>query len=206
MGHDGDSVKAFRRQKSMLVAEVDHVEERILAGVFADTALLLGTSLEEEIDGEPGLTSAERSVEDFFKDISQQDLGEPKDPALARLLPNAYEDEASQVEFRRLTEGDIRAAKVDRLRKWVRALQEPGEEVCVPEQEAGDWVAAMTDVRLVLATRLGIETPEDAQEIHTRTGPDGESSEEYTQFALSQIYSALTWLQESLLTALMRAT
>lgn len=198
-------MKAFKRQDTELVAEVDHVEKRIMAGVFADTALLLGTSLDEEVEGEPGLTSAERSVEDFFKDVTQHDLGEPKDPALVRLLPNAYDDEAAQLEFRRLTEADIRAAKVDRLRKWVRALQEPGTEVAVPEYEAGEWVAALTDVRLVLATRLGIESPEDAQDIHTRVGPEGESSEEYTQFALGQIYSALTWLQESLLTALMQS-
>lgn len=190
----------------MFVAEVDDVEKRILSGMFADTALLLGVDLRKEDDeGESGLTSAEKSVEDFLRDLPEEDIGEPLDPALARLLPSAYEDEESANEFRRLTEGDIRATKVERLRKWVRALRGPGVRLYVPVSEAGEWVAGLTDVRLVLASRLGIESEEDAEEVYNRTGPEGDASEDYTEFALGQIYSAVTWLQESLLSVMMSA-
>lgn len=197
-------MKGFRKDQSMFIAEVDDVEKRLLAGVFADTALLLGVDLRKEDGGEPGLTSAERSVEEYLRDIPEE-VGEPLDPALARLLPSAYEDEESASEFRRLTEGDIRATKVGRLRKWVRALRGPGVNLYVPVKEAGDWAAALTDVRLVLASRLGIESEGDAEEVYARTEPEGEASEDYTEFALGQIYSAVTWLQESLLTVMMSA-
>lgn len=200
-------MKGFRKERTMFIAEVDEVEKRVLSGVFADTALLLGVDLRGEEDpGEPGLTSAEQSVEQFLRDLPEEDIGEPLDPALARLLPNAYDDDDEHAqEFRRLTEGDIRATKVDRLRKWVREFRGPGAKIYVPVDEAGEWVAALTDVRLVLATRLGIESEDDAEEVYGRTGPEGQASEDYTQFALGQIYSAATWLQESLLTVMMRA-
>src|SRR5699024_12806529 len=111
----------------MFVAEVDDVEKRILSGMFADTALLLGVDLrKEDGEGESGLTSAEKSVEDFLRDLPEEQIGEPLDPALARLLPSAYEDEESANEFRRLTEGDIRATKVERLRARAHALRGRG--------------------------------------------------------------------------------
>lgn len=195
-------MKAFRREQSMYVAEVDDVERRILAGIFADTALLLGADLRAgDAAKDPG--ADDPTAADLPK-WPEQEVGEPLDPALARLLPSAHADEDLAAEFRRLTEGDIRRTKVDRLRKWVRALRAPGAAVYVPTAEAGEWVAALTDVRLVLASRLGIETAEDAEQVHERGAPEGDSSEEYTTYALGQIYSALTWLQESLLRAMMR--
>lgn len=196
-------MKAFRRAQSMFVAEVDDVEKRILAGVFADTAQLLGVDLRAE--GDDGEESpGERSVEDVLRGL-EQEVGEPLDPALARLLPSAYDDEEAATEFRRLTEGDIRERKVARLRAWVKALQGPTPQLYVPTAEAGEWAAALTDVRLVLATRLGIESEDDAEEVYSRVAPEGDTNEDHAQFALGQIYSALTWLQESLLSAMMRA-
>lgn len=195
-------MKAFRRKQSMYVAEVDDVEKRILSGIFADTALLLGTDLRGSPVGEGREPSAEEMLADSLREMPQE-IGEPLDPALARLLPNAYEDEEFAREFRRLTEADIRATKVARLRSWVNALRAPGMELYVPVAEAGQWAAAITDVRLVLATRLQIETAADADEVYSRTGPAGETEEDYAQFALGQVYSALTWLQEALLAVMM---
>lgn len=195
-------MKGFRRKQSMFVAEVDDVEKRILRGIFADTAQLLGTDLRAEDPDEPGDDAPAASVEEVLRDLTEE-VGEPLDPALARLLPRAYEDDDAASEFRRLTENDIRTIKVDRLRAWVSALRAPGVNLYVPVEEAGEWVAAITDVRLVLATRLGVESDSDAEEVYARTAPSGASEEDYTQFALGQIYSALTWLQESLLGAMM---
>lgn len=196
-------MKGFRKDRTMYIAEVDDVEKRILGGVFVDTALLLGVDLRaEEGSGEPA--GAADLAADFLRDLPEE-VGEPLDPALARLLPAASDDEEAAAEFRRLTEGDIRATKVARLRKWVHAFRGPTPLVYVPAAEAGEWVAAITDVRLVLAARLGIESDADAEAVYARTAPGGEESEDYTNFALGQIYSALTWLQESLLAAMMSA-
>jgi|SRR5690625_4623153 len=195
-------MKGFRKDRSMYIAELDDVEKRILGGVFTDTALLLGVDLRGD-DGAEADSTVDALAADFLRELTQE-VGEPEDPALARLLPSASDDEKAAAEFRRLTEGDIRATKVARLRKWVRAFRAPGALLYVPVNEAGEWVAALTDVRLVLASRLGIETEDDAEAIHAAGQPRGDSREEQTQFALGQIYSALTWLQESLLETMMR--
>lgn len=196
-------MKGFRADGSMFVAEVDDVEKRILGGMFADVALLLGADLKSE-DGETS-ADADRSLDDLLRGLTQA-VEEPADPALARLLPTAYaDDEAAAAEFRRLTEGDIRAVKVERLRNWFHAFTGPGLLVYVPRQEAGQWAAALTDVRLVLASRLEIESAKDADDIYSQGAPPEESEEAYAKYALGQIYSALTWLQESLLTVMLKA-
>ncbi len=197
-------MKGFRAEKSMYVAEVDDVEKRILGGIIADVALLLGTDLRSD-DGEEDGFEPGRSLDDLLRGLTQ-DVAEPLDPALARLLPTAYEDDEERAaEFRRLTEGDIRSVKVERLRKWFDAMVGPSLLVYVPKEEAGDWAAALTDVRLVLGERLGIATAEDAEAVHNQGAPLGDSEEEQSRYALGQIYSALTWLQESLLAVMMRA-
>lgn len=196
-------MKGFRREKSMFVAEMDDVERRVISGVVADVAQLLGTDLRGEGAEESG--AGAQSVEEILRGLTEE-VGEPLDPALARLLPSAYDaDEEAAGEFRRLTEGDIRQAKVGRLRNWYRALTGPGVNVYVPAAEAGEWAAALTDIRLVLASRLEIETEDDAEEVYAQSGPEGDSDDAYAQFALGQVYSALTWLQESLLAVMMRA-
>lgn len=196
-------MKRFRREQSMYVAEADEAERRILGGVFADTALLLGVDLGD--DEGPGADEATQLTEDLLSTWSEEDVGEPLDPALARLLPSAHEDDEVAAEFRRLTESDIRRTKVDRLRNWVEAFSSPGPKIYVPVAGAGEWVAALTDVRLVLANRLEIETDVDAEAVYARTEPEGDGDADYTTFALGQIYGALTWLQESLLQAMMSA-
>ncbi|WP_454300183.1 DUF2017 family protein [Salana multivorans] len=63
-----------------------------------------------------------------------------------------------------------------------------------------EWAGALTDVRLVLAERLGIEDEEDAARLDqvARTAPDEVSR------ALASLYLALSWLQESLLDVMLR--
>lgn len=185
----------------MYVAQVDDVEKKILSGIFADVAQLLGTDLRDPSDF---VSELEDSLDSYLAEPPTH-VGEPLDPALARLLPRAYDDDEDAAEFRRLTESDLRLAKVNRLRQWFQALTGPSMKIYVPVEEAGDWVAALTDVRLVLATRLGVESAEDAEDIYSRTEPEGQEDQDYSDFALGQVYSALTWLQDSLLEVMMSA-
>ncbi|MGC0273806.1 DUF2017 domain-containing protein [Pseudactinotalea sp. Z1739] len=131
-----------------------------------------------------------------------QDVPEPADPALARLLPAASRDDPElAAEFRRLTQDELRNDKIARLRMVWAALRAPGTKLTVPPEEAMDWAAAMTDVRLVLSERLGIRSDADAEEIYalsTTSGRPGSSEEEDLRLALASVYSAFTWLQESL--------
>ncbi len=67
--------------------------------------------------------------------------------------------------------------------------------------EAAAWVVALTDVRLVLGERLALRTDEDASALADRLGSlDADDP----QVFLVAIYDFLTWLQESLVHALMR--
>ncbi|MCT9820277.1 DUF2017 domain-containing protein [Microbacterium sp. W1N] len=100
------------------------------------------------------------------------------DPAIARLVPDAYPSDAEAgTEFRRLTEGDLlgrRRSDADAMLATLRGERErlaPGD---VADDEATDrvtltlslaqamsWLRTLSAVRLVLATRLGIVDEDD---------------------------------------------
>ena len=63
-------------------------------------------------------------------------------------------------EYRRLTEGDLRATKTGNLRRLRAVLA--AEPVVVRPQDAAAVAAALTDIRLVVAERLDIRTEEDS--------------------------------------------
>jgi hypothetical protein len=98
---------------------------------------------------------------------------EPDDPVLARLFPTAYpDDEEAAGEFRRFTEGGLRDSKAQAAGLIIDTLEESGlppqltEEglhidVELDQAAALSWMRSFTDVRLALATRLGIEEGDD---------------------------------------------
>ncbi len=90
------------------------------------------------------------------------------DPALARLFPAAYADEAAADEFRRLSEGDLRAAK----RRDAERLRGTASESLIGVEDAESWLRAINDVRLVLAVRLGIEDDGDTEFLLENVLPD----------------------------------
>lgn len=189
-------MRAFRRRRGVYVAELEGDEATILARVVADTSMLLGVPLR------PG-EGPEQATDPLTElSWSTEGLDSPTDPALARLLPDASrtDDELSQ-EFRRLTESELRASKVARLRMVWDSLRVSGGEIRVPAERALDFAAALTDVRLVIAERLGIRTEADAEDVADRVARGGveDEDEDEVQLALGMVYSALSWLQESLL-------
>ena len=169
-------------------------------------------------DGRPASSDPLAAIVGF--DLSMSDLDKPElevsdpdgssepdqDPALARLLPDANrEDPQVAAEFRRYTEGGLRARKRANARTAAAALAGAGP-VLLGAEEAGALLTSLTDVRLVLAERLGLRTDEDAAELHREltvraahaeagAGADGWA-------AIAAIYDILTWWQESLVAAL----
>ncbi len=205
-------MKAFREQGDAAVAELDAEERAVIARVVADVGLLLG--------GEPfGMESepADGGEEDpLFEHLRglEASLADPEDPAVLRVLPNAVPtDREAADEFRRFTEPDLRRTKVARLRTIWLALSEDEPEWVVPEAEALATAAALTDIRLVLASRLGLETDEDATALHDQidraqraieSGVAEDTVPDVERVWLGMLYQALTWLQESLMTYVMR--
>ncbi|MGC0420819.1 DUF2017 domain-containing protein [Embleya sp. AB8] len=136
----------------------------------------------------------------------------PDDPALARLLPDAYADDAeAAAEFRRYTETDLRLRKRDNARIVLADLAdlvdltEPpdaeelrarGGEHRVVLDEAGvqAWLGTLNDLRLVIGTRL--EVTEDMEEFEAKLAEDD------PRRWLFAVFHWLGGLQDSLLGAL----
>ena len=130
----------------------------------------------------------------------------PDDPVLARLFPDAYPaDEDASGEFRRFTEGGLRDGKAQSAVGVIETLEEAGlpdeldEDGLVVDVEldaagALSWLKSFTDIRLALATRLGVEDDdEDFWDALSREDPRAH---------VHDIYQWVGYLQETLVDAL----
>ncbi len=121
---------------------------------------------------------------------------EPDDPALARLLPDAYRDDPERsAEFRRYTELTLRERKSGQA---VLAASTLGGSAAsgLSEEETSAWLLALNDLRLTLGTRLGVS--EDTDQMWARVA---ELSEEDPALVMYQVYDWLSGLQATLLQA-----
>jgi hypothetical protein len=130
---------------------------------------------------------------------------EPEDPVLARLFPTAYpSDDEAAGEFRRFTEGSLREGKAHNAALIIDTLEEAGlppelqEDGLVIDVELGpadvmSWMKSFTDMRLALATRLGIEEGDEEYW--------DEVPEEDPRAQVHHIYGWLGFLQETLVEA-----
>ncbi|AWB91600.1 DUF2017 domain-containing protein [Aeromicrobium chenweiae] len=132
----------------------------------------------------------------------------PEDPVLQRLLPDAYRGDPEDAgEFRRFTERGLTSVKVQNAETLIGSLVDGGltfeevpdehgdpVEVELDPDEVQAWLRALTDVRLALAVRLGIETDEDTVLVA--------ESEDDAVAAMSDIFDWLGYVQETLIAAL----
>ncbi|MPV37496.1 DUF2017 family protein [Georgenia subflava] len=221
---------AFVPVRGGFAARLEQAERTVLSRLVADTAELLGTRLTDAGSGAgaaeggpdlpevPGPADGPQNGDDAvlaaldFEPAADAVPDAPADPALARLLPPmSHDDPKLSAELRALTESSLRAGKVSRLETVWRELRVPAGAqgaVVVRAGQEGAWLAALTDVRLVLAARLGIEDEADAEEVYARSRPgrdrDADEDRDEVDDALATMYAALTWWQESLLEAMLR--
>lgn len=224
-------MRGFRAVGSRYVAGLGPTEREVFATVVADVAELLGAERfgSEVPGGEPDGVGPLAALR-----MSPGAVDAPEDPAVRRLLPDAsMDDDAVAAEFRRLTEDDLRSAKTGRLRVvWAlllgatsapRGPLDDDDDLVLERAHAPAFAAALTDVRLVLAERLGLETEEDADRLYATleeqaaaeedavgVGPaddDDRPAREILQREvrayLGSVYAALSWLQESLMAVLL---
>jgi hypothetical protein len=128
----------------------------------------------------------------------------PDDPVLARLFPNAYpDDDEAAGDFRRFTEKSLRDGKAASAASIIDSLEDAGLpaepedglfiDVELDPQAAMTWLRSFTDMRLAIATRLGVE---EGDEDFWAELPD-----EDPRAQVHDIYDWLGYLQETLVHA-----
>ncbi len=196
--------RGFKRKGQRFVAAFDEMERGVVAGLMEQTRELVapperertGDAFEDLVAGLGVSVAADDQV------AGPNEVGGARDPALERLLPTAHKgDDEVASEFRRLTENDLRDRKATTLTTAIDALRAAdGDRLELTRDQAHAVVIALTDTRLVLGERLGLRTDEDALELDERVSSlDADDPAVYA----ASFYDFLTWMQESLTTALM---
>ena len=169
----------FRKTRRGIAADVDEVEVAVLRRFLDDLTVLLAGDEPEDPDPLAAMVG-----------LPPGDPSRPEDPALARLLPDAYRDdpEASR-EFRRYTDSDLRAGKRANGLGVAQSLTETRGRVVLDRDQVDAWLTCLNDLRLVLGTRL--EVTEDPE-------PDLLAEDDPRRAAL-EVYDWLGAVQDSLL-------
>ena len=136
-------------------------------------------------------------LEKMFNEAAAEPPEAPADPVLARLLPDAYQDDPEAAgEFRKYTESSLREAKKYFAQTLLETLPPKGGRVKLTAEQARDWLRALNDVRLMFGVRL--EVTEDFEEQLTSLDPKD------PRVAAFQVYGWLGEVQESLVRAIAR--
>lgn len=220
--------RAFKSTPKGFVADLERAERRLLRTLFQDVIQLLDDGRppapaadrpDAGADAFWDIVAGLGPLRDGAQTGTAADAGPgpgpgttavphrraPADPALARLLPDGVaggaEDDAATRraagEFRALTEDAVRRAKTEDLERAVAALQ--ANPVVLSEPEAVSFSRALNDVRLVLSSRLGIESEDDAERVHA---VDDWSAATDVESYMALLYNFTTWLLETLMLAL----
>jgi Domain of unknown function (DUF2017) len=151
----------------------------------------------------PGTAAPDESADilaDLEKQFSSPDEPDPElpaDPVVARLLPDAYQDDPEKAgEFRKYTESSLREAKKYFGQTLLETLPPEGGKVRLTGDQARDWLRALNDIRLMFGVRL--EVTEEFEEQLAALDPKD------PRLAAFEVYGWLGMVQESLVHALDR--
>lgn len=187
-----------RRKRGGIYAKLEPAEAQMIVNLLGQVVELL-----RDRNGED-----ESSPDPLFAQIGMGGSHlPPEDPVLKRLLPDGYtDDEEGSADFRRFTERTLSSAKVHNAEIVIASLAQGGLdldraddsadeiEIELDDEQVQAWLRSLTDVRLSLGVRLGIESDEDVEAVSR--------SEDEATSAMSDIYDWLGFVQESLVFAL----
>ncbi|WP_284987048.1 DUF2017 domain-containing protein [Arthrobacter sp. fls2-241-R2A-172] len=181
--------KAFKFGLKGITGYLEPAERDLLRGLLDDVISMLDSDVRDNEDPLAALIGLD------------MDVKQPSDRALLRLLPNVLkDDDDGSLEFRQLTERSVRESKVGALRATAMGLDK--DELVLTLEDATRWSMALNDVRLVLSERLDIRDEADAELIHSMQ--DWSQAEDVESY-LALVYNFTTWLQESLVQAMISA-
>ncbi len=190
---------AFRRQRGRIVGRLDADEVDVVLDLLRLTRDFVAP--ERSDTGDPFLDLVAGMGE------SDPDPTEPSDPALRRLLPPAHRTDGEQAaEFRRLTEHSVRTRKATTIATAISVLEDATPpRIDLDDGQAQSLAVALTDIRLILGERLGLRTDEDSDRLHRELEEALTGDRELEPAVAQQMayYDFLSWLQETLTTALL---
>ena len=190
----------FRASQGGVTARFGAAQARIVRDLVSQVAELLGADPASGADAASGTDAGPGANGSGGQDLESAfgltDATEaPRDPVLARLLPDAYRDDPEAAgEFRRYTELSLRDGKVAAARTVLGTLPARGGRVRLSQPDAEAWLRALNDVRLALGVRLGVT--DDFEEVGNGINPADPRA------AYVWVYHWLAYLQESLVEAL----
>lgn len=189
---------ARHRSTGLVIANFSNFEADLLRNLASQLVELLR-------DEQPSSTPDDDPFEALF-DFSGP-VDEPQDAVLLRLFPTAYTDDPEAAgEFRRYTESALREGKERTAMVVIESLEEGGLAPEIDEEEividvelsaeaAAAWLRTLTDLRLALAARLGVEDGDE--DFWTSLADDDPRA------AAHDIYEWLAFLQETLVAAVL---
>jgi hypothetical protein len=183
----------IRRRGGVVRVDLEAAEIVLLASLVGQVRELL-------VDGLPESSGDAADPLAAIVGLPASAMPVSEDPALARLLPDAYrEDDEAAAEYRRLMDGDLRMQKAGALQRVLDDLSGngtahgDGQRFELPDGAITPWLYALTDVRLTLGTRLDVS--EDWEADLGRLDPGS------PQFAGFAVYDWLSWLQNAIIEA-----
>lgn len=115
------------------------------------------------------------------------------DPVIARLYPDAYEEEEDSTAYRELVETELRAVKSEALRATMDDLGTRGSaSIQLSRERIDPWLTLLTDMRLAIGTRLDL----------TEDDYERELDDDDPNAPAMSVFHWLGWLQESILESL----
>ncbi len=181
----------FQRDGGELVAELDDFEVALVASLVAQVMELIGGA---------GEAPASDPFARWADELNGPAL-DRSDPVVARLFPDAYEDDAvAAAEHRRYSEDAHRRQRIadsEVVLADLAATQDGEEPLVVAVADVDAWLKTLNGVRLSLAVRLGIESEEDHADLERLPARDPRTQ-------LVSLYDWLGLVLESLLDALHR--
>lgn len=196
------SVQRFHRDGDHFVAGFDSWARDVLRNVFAETRSLLMADMPDQVDPLAAMVG-----------MSDQ-ASVPQDPAVARLLPaGTTDDNELAAEYRRYTDLGLRTQKINNLSTVIDSLN-PSDSDKQTDFDAIDpdlvqirldhdcaiaWLTSLTDVRLVLADRLGIHTDDDDYALNDLVDSASENDpQSQRKLSMAVLYDLLAFMQDSL--------
>jgi len=178
----------FTRRGTSLLTRLSQAEASVLgtmAGQLADLVAPLSRQSDDIVDSLAALAEADGS-------------GAPSsDPALRRLFPDAYRDDAAASrEYRHYTQSDDAQLRAEAARTVVQDVTDADDGwVTIAPGHVYAWLTTLNNLRLVLATRLDIETEADAEALDRLPRTDRRAP-------TAAVYNWCGWMLESLLDSL----